>query len=157
MLSADVAHLSRGASLIGEGIEGQRDGRNLRVAASTSCVAFYQLPRHGDFRFGGLGQRNTHRIAQPVFKQRADADRAFDAPILTISGLRHTEVQRVVHPLVIHSFDQQAIRLHHDLRVRGFHRNHQFMVVVIAAYAQKFQGTFHHPHRSVTISAHDPI
>ena len=106
-----------------------------------------------------LGEGYAHRVANAVGKQRSDADGGFDTAVLAVAGFRDTEVDGIipVRALGIEAGDEQAVGLDHDLRVRGFHREHEIMVAVVAGDAGELQGALAHAEWGIAVAVHDPV
>ena len=122
-----------------------------------SVVGFDQCASNRNLSLRLLGQRDAHRVADALIEQRADADGRFDPPVLSVAGLRHAEMNGVVHPALSHPLSQQAIGLQNDHGVRGLHGENQIAIPVGLADQHELQRRFHHPLRSVAIAIHDPV
>ncbi len=66
-------------------------------------------------------------------------------------------MERIHLPGGDHFFHQQAISLHHDLRIGGLHGHHNVVVAVVLANPNKFHRRLHHSERGVAIATHDAI
>ena len=71
-----------------------------------------------------LGEGNTHRVADAVIEERANADGALDPAILAVASLRDTEMQRIipVGAFFLQPISQQAVGGDHHLGVARLHR-----------------------------------
>jgi len=116
-------------------------------AARTRGELLDELLRHGDFVLGGLGQRDANRVADAVGQQCTDAHGALDAPLEAVARLRHTQMNRIVHPLGIHRLDQQPVGVDHHARVARLHRDDHLVEIALAADAQELHRRDDHPLR----------
>ena len=124
---------------------------------ATLRIPIHQFSCHGKFCLGCFGQGNSDGIAQAVFQQCSDSNRAFDSAVFSISRFGNTQVKRIIHAFCIHASDKKAVGLDHDLRIGGLHADHDFVVVMFSANSEKFQGTFHHARGSVSVAAENAI
>ena len=72
----------------------------------------------GDFVDAVLGERHPDGIAESVEEEGTDADGALDSTVFAVTGFGHAEMERVVHVLLGHAFDEEAVGLDHDFGIR---------------------------------------
>ena len=125
--------------------------------AGTVGKVFDQQLRHGDFIFGGLGQRDADRVADAVGHQRPDAHGALHAPLDAVPGLGDAQMDRIVHIFGIHRLDQQTVGGDHNARVRRLHRDHHLIEIALPAHPQKLHGRDHHALGRVTPLVEDAL
>ena len=125
--------------------------------ARTLCEVLDQKPRYGDLVLRGLGQRDADRVADAVGQQRADAHGALDASFESVSGLGHSEVDRIVHPLGLHGLDQKSVGGDHHARVARLHRHDHLVERLGAAYAQELHRRDHHALWRISPLVEDPF
>ena len=142
-----------------ERVVGQRHVRYLGGRVGQLGNLCEQVIADGDLVRRILGERNADRVAQAVAQQRADADGALDAAVLTVAGLGDAEVQRVipVRPQLGQARGQQPVALDHHLRVAGLHRELEIVEVAIARDAGELQSALHHAQRRVAVAVHDAV
>ena len=106
-----------------------------------------------------LCQTHSNGIAKTIQQERANADRTFDPPILSVPRLRHPKMQRIVPvgPLFLQRYGQQTVRLNHHLRIGGLHREKKVVKIQLSCDPRKLQCTFHHPVRRVPVPIHNPV
>ena len=124
---------------------------------SAIVIAIDQGAGHGDLEFRVFGERNPHGIAYTIFQECADAGGRFYATVFALACFGDTEVQGVVHVLLMHPHDECTVGLHHHLGIAGFHTEHDVVETFSFCDAQKFQGRFHHAESRIAVAAHDPI
>src|SRR5438045_3038748 len=87
-----------GSSSVGEWVaffghwQGRRGGQfSHALLLPKGVVLLDQFLTDRDFVHTVFGERNTHRIPNAVFKQRADANGGLDTTVLPFPGFRDTE------------------------------------------------------------------
>ena len=60
-------------------------------------------------------------------------------------------------PSCVHARHQQSVGLDHDLRVRGLHRQHDVVVVVLAGDAHELERRLDHARRRIAVAVHDAV
>ena len=111
--------------------------------------------RYLSLRF--LGQRHAYGVANAVGQQGTNAYRTLDTSVLTLTGFCHAKVQRIVHILLIHLFDKQSHRPHHDHCVGSLDRDHHIVEMLFLADAQKLHAALHNTFRRVAIAVADTV
>ena len=102
-------------------IQGFVYGRDRRMVFAAGEIV-RQHPRHRNLAFGGFGQRNADRVAEPVGQQRADARSRLDPSFAVVARFGDAQVQRIAHLLGAHGRRQHPVGLHHHADVARFDR-----------------------------------
>ena len=117
----------------------------------------HQFTGNRDFGFGSLAQRYTNGISQTVGQQCADTQGGFDTSVFTVSGFRHSEMQRESHAFLFHDSDQQPDGLYHYDRIGGLYRNDNIREMFFNTDTKKFHAGFYHSFRSIAVARHDTV
>ena len=104
---------------------------------------------HRYFVLGGLGERDTNRIANTVREQRADTHSTLDSALKTVARLGHSEVDGIGHTLLLHSLNQQAVGVYHNARIARLHRHHHLIKILATANLQKLHCRANHTLRRI--------
>ncbi len=110
-----------------------------------------------DFPLWSLGERHPDGVTEPIGKQGCDPSGALDAAVITISGLRHPEMQRVMETLPIHGVGHQAVRRQHHRSAGGLHGNHDVVKVEVIADAHEFHRRLDHSLGGVAVGEQHPF
>ena len=140
-----------GRAGIGDGRERQRPAR-LAVAGDRR--------RHRDLLHGILGERHAKRVADAVFEQTADADRALHAAVLGVAGLRDPDVERIARPsrrARLEARREQAIGLDRHLRVARLHAEDDIAKALVFANVEELERALDHAERGVAEAVHDAV
>ena len=83
----------------------------------------------------------------------------FDAAVLALARLGHTEVNRVIpiRPFLFQPRHEQAITFDHHLGIGRLHRELEVVETVLAADAGEFQRALDHAERRVAVAIHDAV
>ena len=105
-------------------------------------------------------ERDADSVAQPVLKQRADADGALDPPVAPVPGLGDSDVERVaaaVGHAIRQARRQQAIGLDCNLGVARLHAEDDVVKALALAHVEELQRTLHHAGRRVAVAVQDAV
>ena len=91
--------------------------RNHHVSLPSGDIVC-QMLGHRNLCLGLLAQRHTYGVADAVGEQCSNAYSALYAAVLTLASLRYTEMERVVHVLMVHGVYEQPYRLDHHYGIR---------------------------------------
>ena len=117
----------------------------------------HEFACHGYFTFWFFAQRYADGVANALCQQCSDSYGTFDTAILSFASFRHTEVQGVVHVLLVHCGYQQSHGCHHHDCVRGFDRNHYVVEVFAFKDAQELHTALHDAFGRIAIARHNAV
>jgi hypothetical protein len=98
-------------------------------------------------------QRDANRVANPLCQQRTDPYRALDTRVHPVPRFRDAQVQRVVHALLVHALDHQAVGGEHNRHAARLERNYQVLEPVRLADTDILHRRF--DHSDGRIAVHD--
>ena len=133
------------------GLSGDKDMSRL----ATDIVD--EVTCHGDLCLGLLGERHTHGVTDAVGKQCTDTHGTFDSSVLTLTGFRHTEMERIVHILFVHRLNEQTHGAHHDDGVARLDGDDDIVEVVLLTDTQKLHAALHDTFRCVAVAVTDTV
>jgi len=119
-----------------------------------------QRLRHRHLTDGIFGERHSDRVANPVFQQRSDSDRALDASVFAIARLGHTHMERVgrgAGGARLESSREQTIGLDRDLGIARLHAEHDVAVALGFAHIEELERALHHAAGRVAVAVHDAV
>ncbi len=122
-----------------------------------TVAQLHQPPGNRYFSFWSLGQRNPDRIPDTFIQQRPDSYGRTDPAVLSLSGFRHSQMQRIMHSFPFHFTDKQADSIHHHPAITGFQRNHHILEPDGFAHPQILHRSLCHSRRSIPVTAHNPV
>ena len=155
--AADILHRVSGTTLGAEPVElGRSLGGNHHVAVAL-CDIVNQMTCHGNLCLGLLGERHAYGVAYAVGEQCPYAHGALDASVLALAGLGHSQVQWIVHVLLVHLAHQQAHRAHHHHGVACLDGDDHIIELLLLAYTQEFHAALDDALGGVAISRHDAV
>ncbi len=113
----------------------------------------------GDFVDGVFGEGDADGVADAVGEEASDADGAFDAAVIAVTGFGDAEVEGVV-PVgseLVELSGKEAVGADHDLWVAGFHGEDEVMEGFVASDASELEGAFDHTFWGIAVAVHDAI
>ena len=109
-----------------------------------TCYEIHDTSCHRDFSCRVLAQGYPYRVSDAVRQQSSDAHRRLYTSVFPLPGLGNSEMQRIIHPFLVHTAAQHTHGLHHHPHIRGFHRQHDIVEIVRFAQTQILQTGFGH-------------
>ena len=89
---------------------------------------------HWNLSLGFLGERHSDGVANAVGKQCTNTHGTLDTSVLTLTGFGHSQMERIVHVLLVHLAHQQAHGAHHHNGVAGLDGYDNIIKILILAY-----------------------
>ena len=157
IVATDVHHGIGGATLWMQVVELRTNRTRYHGMPLASGDIVHQMARHGNLGFGLLAQRHTDGVSYAIGKQGTNAHSTLDAPVFTLASFGNAQMQRIVHPLLVHGGHQQAHRLHHHHRVACLDRDDHIAELLFSANAQKLHTALHDTLGCVAIARHDAV
>ena len=104
-----------------------------------------------------LGERHADGIANAVGEQRPYAHGTLDTSVLAFARLGHSEMEWIVHILLVHLTDQQAHGAHHYHRVACLDGDDNICEILLLANTQKLHTALHDTLGSIAVARHDTV
>ena len=121
IVAADISYGARLAAFGVQIVELQSLAAGYHGVPCPACDILHEMLCYGDFSLRFLAQRHPYRVADAVGEQRSYAHGTLYASVLAFACLRHAQMQRIVHALLLHCVHEKAHRAHHDNRVACFY------------------------------------
>ena len=155
--SADILYGISGSTLRTEPVELRRClGRNHHVSGTSGDIV-NEMACHWYLSLGFLGERHSYGVANAVGKQCTNTHGTLDTSVLTLTGFGHSQMERIVHVLLVHLAHQQAHGAHHHHRVAGLDGDDYIIEILLFAYTKKLHTALHDTLGSVAIARHDTV
>ena len=112
---------------------------------------------HRNLAFGLLAQTYADGVANAVNKQGADTHGTLQTTVLALSGLRYTQVQGIIHSLLLHLLAEQTDALHHHHRIAGLDADHHVGEMLTLTDTQELHAALHDARRRIAVTRHDTV
>ena len=112
---------------------------------------------NGYLCLGFLRERHSDGVSNTVGKQCSNTHGTLDTSVLTLASLGHSEVEGIMHVLLVHFAHQQAHGAHHHNGVAGLDGYDNIIKILILAYTKELHTALDNTLGSIAIARHDTV
>ena len=132
-------------------------GLGLGTQSSTLFNHVDQLTGYGNLALRLFGERHADGVANTLRQQGADTYGTLDAPVFALASLCDTQMQGIVHILLVHGLDKQTYGGNHDHSIRGFDADNDIVKLFALKNTEELHTALDNTLGGVTIARHDAV